>query len=462
MQRLARLGLVAALCGAALAAPAAHASTSYQLRQAGLVARTNGTPLAAGSLELMWRHSRLRDADISQADVLAAMISNRLMADYVRRHYAPGQLFDGARVAFSSETENEMQTVALLRSVHGKALDQAVRALPGGNLNGVVGERAALDAAYLDGVLGPLDKRLLLDFAFTAGQRAAAQQAVLLQYQLPGGSRGAVTLLDVYARQNVQGRVEIQQRNVDFIGQQARAVLANRFVLDWAERTLGARVLEDARAALDDQAQVKALQAQYGIGADMHAPQPMLKTLADKVTQAEIRAYYDSHKDEFRRIEKVKARHVRVASEAAAQRVYQEAAGGADFAELARARSIAGDRAQGGDLGWIEHTERADWLAQLAMLQPPGVVGQPVRSPVGPNEAAYWEIMLVERRIEGYQPPGDDSVRYAASQAIAQRKAVAAYGALREQLAREARVEISPDYAPAAAPGPGRTRRSSK
>ncbi len=50
--------------------------------------------------------------------------------------------------------------------------------------------------------------------------------------------------------------------------------------------------------------------------------------------------------------------------------------------------------------------------------------------------------MLVEQRIDGYQPPDSDSVRYAAAQAIAQAKAVAEFKSLRERLLRNARIEI--------------------
>ena len=58
------------------------------------------------------------------------------------------------------------------------------------------------------------------------------------------------------------------------------------------------------------------------------------------VTDKEAKAYYDEHKDEFKEKEKVRARHILVATEEEAQEIHQELEKGADFAKLAQEKSI--------------------------------------------------------------------------------------------------------------------------
>jgi peptidyl-prolyl cis-trans isomerase C len=57
-------------------------------------------------------------------------------------------------------------------------------------------------------------------------------------------------------------------------------------------------------------------------------------------TEDEIAAYYEEHKDDFSYNEYARARHILVATEAEARRIYSRLAEGADFAALARKYSI--------------------------------------------------------------------------------------------------------------------------
>ena len=139
----------------------------------------------------------------------------------------------------------------------------------------------------------------------------------------------------------------------------------------------------------------------------------------------------------------MKARHIRLADERTAQTVADALAGGADFGALARRHSVAADSAAGGELGWLQHSGTPDWLAPLAFSQPEGQPSRPIRSPVGPNEKAVWEIVLVDKRQEGYQDPASETVRYVAGNAVAREKAAAQLAALRQRLLGEARIDIN-------------------
>ena len=160
------------------------------------------------------------------------------------------------------------------------------------------------------------------------------------------------------------------------------------------------------------------------------------------MTQAEIKAYYNKHKDEFKRIEKVKALHITVADEKTAITVTEALKKGGKFADLARQYSIASDKDKGGDLGWIIHDlKNPTWINTLAFMQPVNTPSRPVRTPIG-----QWEIFLVTEKDEGYQAADSDSVRYTAAQTIARQKAAAEYRQIRMTLIKQADIHIQKSF----------------
>ncbi len=432
---------MAALAAAAFAWPA-QAKVDARPDDGAVAARINGQAVYAFTVDLTLRLAREKQPRLSRTGALEAIIVNRLLAAEARRRFDAADLYPSAQVAFARDVALDDQLVSALRAVYGNDIEAALRALPGASLDSLIGAQSRPQSAELDAVFGQPD-RLRLDYALTPQQADAARKLALLRYRLPDGQQGTITLYDVYRRQNVQGRLELHNRNLAFLQQQARLRLAGLFVQYWARQAFGAAAVDDLRRALSDQDDVQGMLQQYGIGADLHGPSKVLDRLAAQVTREEIAAYYQSHRQEFERIERVKARHIRVADETLAHQVAAAANKGEDFAALARRHSQADDRIAGGDLGWIEHRGELDWLAQLAYSQPAGKVSPPVRTPVGPAEAAAWEIVLVEQRVNGYQAPDSEAVRYIAGKAIAQEKAVQQFKSLRDRLLREADIRIN-------------------
>ena len=76
-----------------------------------------------------------------------------------------------------------------------------------------------------------------------------------------------------------------------------------------------------------------------------------------QTTPEEIQTYYKQHLKEFARPIEVRARQIVVASEEAARTIRLQLVQGADFASLARARSLSPDKEQGGDLGFFTQGE---------------------------------------------------------------------------------------------------------
>lgn len=441
--RRVRAGLPAAALVLALLALPTAASAAVALRQdePALAARIDGAALHAFTLDVQWRQARGRDAQAARTATLEELVLNRLLVAAARQRFDEAQLFASQRVAFAREVALDDQLVALLRSQYGKELEQVLSQLPGGALEGLVSGQLRPEADVLDAIFGK-PGQLKLEYTLNDEQQARARKVVLLRYTLPSGA-GEVTLYDVYRRQNVQGRVALFQRQADFLAQQARQDLAGRFVLDWSSRRFGAAAVADLRRALAERSEVLALQQWHGIGDDIDSISPLLRQLAAQVSAAQVAAYYQQHRAEFARVERVKARHIRLADEQTAGQVYAALNQGVAFAALARRYSRAADAASGGELGWIVHEGKPDWLQQLVLAQPEGAPSRPFRLPVGPQEDAAWEIVQVQQKVLGYQAADSDAVRYAASNAIARSSALAQWQALRQQVLRAAQIDIN-------------------
>jgi hypothetical protein len=420
----------------ALISSTSHALISHQLSHKNIAAKLNDEALHSFSLSNMQQLASGKT--LSPADQLAQMLSQRLLAAEARRQYSPEALHPASRIAFARDIAIEDRLASSLRAIYGKELEQAVKALPGGTLKSLYIEENTLSATQQEAVFGPT-KQINLEYALKPEQINQAKQITLVRYQL--ATKGSLTLNDIYHRQNVQGRIELYAKNQEYLNQQIQIAFANLFTIDWARKQFGTQALNDYRRSLKDQEDAEALMKIYGIG-DQHDVSDYLNQLAKKTSPAEIATYYRKHKNEFKRIAKVKARHIRVNNEALAKTLILQLKLGEDFATIARQHSIASDAKDGGDLGWIIHQGPLNWVAQIAFSQTD--VSQAFRAPVGPDDQATWEIIKVEQRVEDYQAADSESVRYAASAQIAKQKARAQFKRLLDQQWKNAKIEVNP------------------
>jgi peptidyl-prolyl cis-trans isomerase C len=122
------------------------------------------------------------------------------------------------------------------------------------------------------------------------------------------------------------------------------------------------------------------------------------------ITDAALRAEYDRQTanvdaNEFR------ASHVLLETEEAAIEVIEELAGGADFAELAKARSIGPTGVEGGDLGWFQSSTMLPEFADAVNAMEVGTSSEkPVKTDFG-----WHVIMLADKR--GAALPDFDAVK---------------------------------------------------
>lgn len=99
-----------------------------------------------------------------------------------------------------------------------------------------------------------------------------------------------------------------------------------------------------------------------------------------------------------------RARHILLKTEDEAKAVIQELDTGADFAELAKARSTGPSAAQGGDLGYFTADQMVpEFAAAAAAMEPGEHSAEPVKTQFG------WHVIKLEDRRE-VAPPSFEEV----------------------------------------------------
>ena len=120
------------------------------------------------------------------------------------------------------------------------------------------------------------------------------------------------------------------------------------------------------------------------------------------ISADDISEYYQTHSSEFEKPKTVKARHILLKLDASADEksveavkaravsIEQKARGGADFAQLAQQYSEGPSKDNGGDLGTFKKEDMVKPFADAAFAMRPGDISAPVRTRFG------WHIIKVE------------------------------------------------------------------
>lgn len=172
-------------------------------------------------------------------------------------------------------------------------------------------------------------------------------------------------------------------------------------------------------------------------------------TAEARVTDDEVRKYYDQNRKMYDRPEEVRARHVLVKEEATIKLVERKAKAGEDFAALAKEYSEdPGSKDEGGDLGYFGRGKMVGEFEDAAFKTKPGQLSPLVKTRFG------WHLLKVEdRKAPRTQPFAEvkDEIR---QNLLAERRR-AAFSAWLQQRKAEAKIEYKAGYAPASPPPGG-------
>ena len=158
--------------------------------------------------------------------------------------------------------------------------------------------------------------------------------------------------------------------------------------------------------------------------------------ISDTITPEVIKAAYDLQIAAIPDEDEVRARHILVTTEEDAKAIKAEIDAGADFAELAKTKSIEPNAAQsGGDLGYFKRAVMVKPFGDAAFAMEVGQVSDPVQTQFG------WHIIKIEDRRPAAKPTLEEL-----TQQIGQQLYVTQYRALFDELRKTATIDI-PDAA---------------
>ncbi|MFS0781866.1 peptidylprolyl isomerase [Bacillus sp. 1P06AnD] len=122
-----------------------------------------------------------------------------------------------------------------------------------------------------------------------------------------------------------------------------------------------------------------------------------------KITDKEMKAYYEENKDSFKQQAQVKASHILVDSETEAKKLEEKIKSGEDFATLAKENSTDTASAKdGGNLGYFGTGEMTEAFEKAAFAMKVGEVSQPVKTDYG------YHIIKVTGKKEAKQKSYDE------------------------------------------------------
>jgi parvulin-like peptidyl-prolyl isomerase len=117
-----------------------------------------------------------------------------------------------------------------------------------------------------------------------------------------------------------------------------------------------------------------------------------------RVDVTEAKAYFEKNRREFRQPLRIRARQIVVDRPEEARHIMDELKKGANFAEIAKARSLSPDSAAGGDLGYFSKGEMPPQFEAVMFRMKPGRTSEVVKTPYG------YHIFKVEEVVKAQEP----------------------------------------------------------
>jgi peptidyl-prolyl cis-trans isomerase C len=154
-----------------------------------------------------------------------------------------------------------------------------------------------------------------------------------------------------------------------------------------------------------------------------------------KISDDELKKFYDQNLDKFKGGEQVKASHILVKSEQEAKNILAQLKGGASFEELAKTKSADTSASKGGDLGWFGKGNMVPAFEKAAFALKEGELSGVVKSEFG-----FHIIKLTGKRAAGTRPFEEAKEQIKA--ALLPSKQQQVFMQLKEDLKKGAKIEL--------------------
>ena len=188
--------------------------------------------------------------------------------------------------------------------------------------------------------------------------------------------------------------IEVAARNAGTIGKDETLSLETQFTRELIESFIDQHILvkaaHDAGLTRDP-----AILSRMSAGQDRLLAASYVEKIVDaQITQEQLRTFYESQADIATLGEELRGRHILVKTRAEALRILAVIDKGADFASLAKRRSIdRGTAPHGGDTGYITRDMVSEKFAKNAFSYEPGSITPPFQTDDG------WNLVqILERR----------------------------------------------------------------
>jgi hypothetical protein len=422
-----------------------QAKVQYDIKDPAIAATMGKLVLSASTVEIFWHSYNHPSRPITPPQAMQRIIDDALLAQHARQTLPSETLNSSNQVGFANDVMLEDRATALIRKTYEKDLITKIESLPKGieslfSFNKDITETKLAELMTL---------KSALMIAANPKQEAEAKKIIIASIDFTPANLSSsfkeLTLWDIYRRQNVQGRLAIHKADLNFLKGQTKQRIGSLVILAWAEEKLNAHDYAAIQQILLNEQQKIRLLTSMGLHADVHDDNPALRAKAKLVSEEKIKQFYHDNKDEFAVVERVKARHVRVASQELADQIVAEIKAGLDFSAAIKKYSIADDKNDtvAGSLGWLKRSDKKrSWLHAIAFMQQPGQVSAPFRSPQNQGDIVY-EILFADERTDGHLPYSDPTVRYEASRDIALKELRAEFIALQSKLRNNADIHLN-------------------
>ncbi len=127
----------------------------------------------------------------------------------------------------------------------------------------------------------------------------------------------------------------------------------------------------------------------------------LAQKITPSVSDAEIKAAYEKESAKVKQTERVRARHILVATEKEANDIEAKVKKGDKFEDLAKQYSLDGSKDYGGDLGYFTAPEMVKEFSEAAFKLKVGEVSPPVKTDYG------WHVIRMDDRKMGAAQPYD-------------------------------------------------------